>query len=122
MFSLPNGIYILFGTVLGAILSSLISGGLLIINNSRNNKFQLKRENEQRIWQEKGEKQKWYREKIYDSYRTSIQILTKIIQLKIEMTNYGTTPDKVININSLYVEFASEFYIILMSHPNKSCE
>jgi hypothetical protein len=118
MFSLPNGIYILFGSVLGA----LISGGLLIINNSRNNEFQLERENQQRIGQEKIEKQKWYRERIYESYRTCIHILTKIIQLKIEMSNHGNTPDKVTDITKLSIDFTAEFYIILINHPNRNGE
>ena len=118
IFSLESGIYICFGTVLG----SLISGGLLLINNSRNNDFQLKREREQIIWQEESDKQKWYREQIYDTYRKAIHLLTKIIQSGYEMQNYGVTPDRVRDINNLYVEFGTEFYIIVMSHPDKDCE
>lgn len=104
--------------LLGAIFSSVS----LLISNCINNNFQLKREKEQRIWQEKNEKQKWNREKVYDSYRTAIHVLTKVIQLKTEITNYGITPDKVTNINNLYAEFSTEFYIMIISHPNKNCE
>jgi len=104
--------------LLGAIFSSVS----LLISNCITNNFQLKREKEQRIWQEKSEKKKWNREKVYDSYRTSIHALTKIIQLKSEITNHGTTPDKVTNIDNLYAEFSTEFYIMIISHPNKNRE
>lgn len=124
MFSLPQGIYILLGAVLG----SIISGTLLIINTSRNNNFQLERENQQRIWQEESERQKWYREKIYESYRTSIQILTKVIQaqFKAEFTseyddsyNPGYDLDLEILLKNLYLEFSSEFSLIIVGHPDK---
>ncbi len=123
MFSLPDnifymesGIYICFGTVLG----SLISGGLLIINNSRNNEFQLERENQQRIWQEESERHKWFREKTYESYRKTIEILTNIIQLL--ETPHENTSDNKQKIFNLYFDFSSEFYIIIAGHPNKNSE
>lgn len=128
MLTLPQGIYILLGSVLGAVLGSIISGILLIINTSRNNNFQLERENQQRIWQQESERQKWYREKIYESYRTSIQILTKVIQaqFKGEFTseyNEGYNPGNDLNlellINNLYFEFSSEFTLIIVGHPDK---
>ncbi len=76
MLSQSPGVYIILGAV--------ISSTLLIINNlwmtSINNKLQLEREKQQRIWEEESNQKKWYREKIYDSYKTAIQLLTKIIQ------------------------------------------
>jgi hypothetical protein len=128
MLSLPQGIYILLGSVLGAVLGSIISGILLIINTSRNNNFQLERENQQRIWQAESERQKWYREKIYETYRTSIQILTKIIQaqFKSELAHehdgsYDPGYDLPLEllINNLYFEFSSEFALIIVGHPDK---
>jgi hypothetical protein len=104
--------------LLGAIFSSVS----LLISNCINNNFQLNREKEQRIWQEKNEKQKWKREKVYDSYRTSIHALTKIIQLQTDIASHGITPDKVTNINNLYAEFSTEFYIMIISHPNRNSE
>jgi hypothetical protein len=115
MLSQSPGIYI--------VLASVVSSILLIINNlwltSINNKFQLERENQQRIWQEGSEQQKWYREKIYDSYRTSIQILTKIIQGQFVIER-NKRLGKTLNLNNLYFEFMSEFYIIIGGHPNKN--
>ena len=82
----------------GGILGAVITGIFLIINTQRmssvNNKLQLEREEQQRIWQLEREKQqriwqdesdhkKWYREKIYDSYSKSIQLSTKIIQAQL---------------------------------------
>jgi len=126
MFSLPDnfflensGIYICFGTV----SSSLITGFLLMKsnsrNNSKNNDFQLKRENEQRIWQEENERKKWYREKVYDSYRKSIHVLTKIVQAKFE-SQYYTTINQHIQLYNLYWEFISELTIITANHPDKN--
>ena len=43
------------------LLSSLISGSMLLISIVINNYFQLKREKEQRIWQEESDKRRWYR-------------------------------------------------------------
>ncbi|MEG4488525.1 hypothetical protein [Microcoleus sp. D2_18a_B4] len=128
MFSLPNGIYIFFGSILGAVLGSLISGGLLIMNNSRNNKYQMEREKQQRISQEESDRHKWYREKIYDSYRNSIQILTTIIKEKYKAeikSEYDSLYesnhdlDLVLTLKNLYFEFTSEFSIIFVGHPYK---
>ncbi len=48
--------------------------------------------------------------------------MTKIIQLKIEISNHGKTPDKFTDITKLSVDFTAEFYIILMNHPNRNGE
>lgn len=128
MLSLPQGIYILLGSVLGAVLGSIISGTLLIINTSKNNNFLLERENRQRIWQQESEQQKWYREKIYESYKTSIHILTKVIQAqyKSQFTSeyddsYNPEHDLDLEllIKNLYFEFSSEFSLIIVGHPDK---
>jgi hypothetical protein len=119
MLSQSPGIYI----VLGAVLGSIISGTLLIINTSLNNKFQLEREKQQRIWQGKNEEQKWYREKIYDSYRKSLEILTKIIQAQFERENGGVViSNEYFNTTNLYFKFVSEFSIIRAGHPDKGSE
>lgn len=115
MFPQSPGIYI--------ILSAIVSGMMLLTSNFINNKFQLEREEQQRIWQEKSEQQKWFREKIYDSYKTSIQVLTNIIQERHEMEFGGLrTQDKFINLNKLYLEFNSEFEIIMIDYPDKDSE
>ncbi len=121
MLSLPQGIYILFGSVLGAVLGAIISGTLLLINTSINNKFQLERENQQRIWQEKSERQKWFREKIYENYRKTIQILTHIIHLQLEIEPENKV-NKTQNFFNLYYEFSSEFYMIIVGHPDINSE
>ena len=119
MLSQSPGIYI--------ILAAVVSGVLLIINNllvtSINNNFQLEREKQQGIRQQESERQKWYREKIYDSYRTSIQVLTKIVQGRHEMdTKSRFTEDEHINLEKLYFEFNSEFEIIIAGYPGKDSE
>jgi hypothetical protein len=120
MVSQSPGIYIL----LAAVLSSVS----LLINNWINHKFQLERENQQRIWQQESEKQKWYREKIYESYRNSIHILTKIIQAKFpaklrseydDSYNEDYDLELTVLLKNLYFEFTSEFSIILVGHPYK---
>jgi len=105
------------------ILSALVSGIILLTSNFINNKFQLKREEQQRIWQEKIEQQKWYREKIYDSYRKSIQILTDISQVEFEAeSNYITPQDKFIKLNKLWSELNCEFDTIIIGYPVKDFE
>lgn len=105
------------------ILSAIVSGIMLLTSNFINNKFQLEREEQQRLWQEKSEHQKWFREKIYDSYKTSIQLLTEIIQVQHEMEFGGMrTQDKFVNLNKLYLEFNSEFEIIMIDYPDKTSE
>ena len=120
MVSQSPGIYIL----LAAVLSSVS----LLINNWINNKFQLDRENQQRVWQQEIERQKWYREKIYESYRTSIHILTKVIQAQYKSqfrSEYDDSynPDHDLDlellIKNLYFEFSSEFSLIIVGHPDK---
>ena len=122
MFSLPDnifflesGIYICFGTVLG----SLISGGLLLINNSRNNDFQLERERQQRIWQQESDRQNWYREKIFEFYIVSIQTLKKSIQVQYSNTYSEGSDESDTLLNNIYCEFMSEFALVLIGHPSK---
>src|SRR4028118_37885 len=105
------------------VLSAIVSGIMLITSNFINNNFQLEREKQQGIQQQENEHQKWYREKIYDSYRTSIQILTKIMQGRHEMeTKSIFTEDEHINLEKLYLEFNSEFEIIIAGYPDKKSE
>jgi hypothetical protein len=75
---------------------------MLLISIVINNCFQLKREQQQRLWQEKSEQQKWYREKIYESYRKCLEVLIKLQQEYIErinneITNHTIDQDKVEN-------------------------
>jgi sensor domain CHASE-containing protein len=109
--------------ILAAFISSILSGTLLIVNNIINNKFQLEREKQQGIRQQESDQKKWYREKIYDSYKTSIRVLTKIVQERheIDTTDYSTQ-DKYINVEKLYHEFNSEFEMIMAGYPNKDSE
>ncbi len=112
------------------LLSSLISGIMLLISIYINNKFQLKREQEQRMWQERNEQQKWYREKIYDSYKRLLQILTQIEQVKFGIQDYEENSNnyykasqaKYSELNNLYFEFNSEYSIIIAGHPDKDSE
>jgi sensor domain CHASE-containing protein len=109
--------------VLAAIISSILSGTLLIINNIINNKFQLEREKQQGIRQQENDQKKWYREKIYDSYKTSIQVLTKILQERHEMdTRNYASQDEYISLENLYFEFNSEFEMIIAGYPDKDSE
>jgi hypothetical protein len=118
MLSQSPGVYIILGAV--------ISSTLLIINNlwmtSINNKLQLEREKQQRIWEEESNQKKWYREKIYDSYKTAIQLLTKIIQEGSKLQTNMQTPDIYINLNNLHLELSCELIIITAGHPNKDCK
>ncbi len=121
MLSQSPGIYILLGSVLSAILSSVISGIMLLAGNYFNNKSQLKREEQQHIWQEESDKRRWYREKTYDSYEKLIQTLTNIIQTQVEIKNKDTlTDDEYKNFRNLYVEFRSKFTMIISNHPDKN--
>ncbi len=137
MLSQSPGIYILLGSILSAILSSVISGIILLTSNYFNNKSQLKREEkqhiwqiereeQQRIWQEKSDKQKWNQEKIYDGYRKLLEVLIKLQQEEIETLN--KTNDIIkwhqhhININKLILEFTIEFTMIIANHPDKNSE
>jgi hypothetical protein len=126
----PNTINYLLSGALGAI----ISGFILLINNYFNNKSQSEREEKQRIWQlereekqrlfqQKSEQQKWYREKIYDSYRKSIQILTDIAQVEFEAeSDYITPPDKFIKLHELWSKLNCEFDTIIIGYPVKDFE
>ncbi len=105
------------------VLSAIVSGIMLITSNFINNNFQLEREKQQGIRQQENEHQKWYREKIYDSYKTSIRVLTKIVQERHEIDTTGySTQDKYINVEKLYHEFNSEFEMIMAGYPNKDSE
>jgi len=109
------------------ILSALVSGIMLLTSNFLNNKFQLEREEQQRIWQEKNKRETWYREKIYDSYKISVQILTKMIQEDftitiLDNTNDIVSPDRRINRVNLRWEFDAEFSIIESGYPYKNYE
>lgn len=120
MLSQSPGIYIL----LGAALSSVS----LLISNYINNKFQLDRERQQKIWQVEIERQKYYREKIYDSYMKTIQILTEIMleQFKTEIkslcdSRYNEYLDinHLVTLKKLYFEYTSECTILFVGHPYK---
>ena len=122
MLSQSPGIYI--------ILAAVVSGTLLIINNllvtSIINNFQLEREKQQGIRQQESERQKWYREKIYDSYKTSFQVLVKIQQEELDSVNklndIFTKNTHISNINKLILEFNIEFTMIIANHPDKNSE
>ncbi|MEG3872399.1 hypothetical protein [Microcoleus sp. Z1_B5] len=137
MLSQSPGIYFL----LSGVLAAIISGIMLIINNlwtnsiNNNNQlerekqqrtWQLEREEQQRIWQEKTEQKKWYREKIYDSYKTSFQVLIKIQQEELDSINKTNDIIKkythITNINKLILEFNIEFTMIIANHPDKNSE
>jgi len=114
---------------LSGTLGSLITGIFLIINTQRmssvNNKLQLEREQQQHILQEKSEQQKWYREKIYDSYEKLIHLLTKIMQtrFKIIIKNSDTLDeDEWCNLKGLYDEFMAELTKIIVNHPDENSE
>jgi len=142
--SQSTGIYILLSGVLAAIISGIFS----VWNNEKQRIWQLEREEqehirqlereeEQRIWQLEREKQqgiwqdesdqkKWYREKIYDSYRRSIEILTQMIQEDSEIRLYDDmgnaekiTLSKRMNILKLTSAFFAELNIIRADHPDK---
>jgi hypothetical protein len=148
----PNTINYLLSGALAAIISGFILLVNNLVNNHLNNKsqskreekqhtrqlereeiqrsWQLEREKIQRSWQEKSEQQKWYREKIYDSYRASIKVLTKIIQIKIEIRdisivtgdNNTAIENKNATLSNLRIEFTSEFSIVIAGHPDKESE
>jgi len=123
--------------LLSGAIAALISGIILLTSNFINNKLQLEREKEQRIWQLEREKQqgiwqdesdqkKWYREKIYDAYRRSIEVLTQMIQEDSEIRLYDDmdnaekiTLSKRMNIVKLTSAFFAELNIIRADHPDK---
>jgi len=115
MLSESPGIYI--------VLSAVVSGIMLLTSNFINNNFQLEREKQQGIRQQESDQKKWYREKIYDSYKTLIQVLTKIIQERHEMNARNrVTQDEYIDLEKLYFEFNSEFGLIVAGYPGKNSE
>ena len=113
--------------ILSGVVAALISGCFSLWRDSINDKLQLEREEQQRIWQEKSEQQKWYREKTYDCYRKSIDALKKIIQIEVELKNSNITIDDQSHniypkIHGLCLEFVCELDIIIMGHPSKNSE
>jgi hypothetical protein len=107
------------------ILSALVSGIILLTSNFINNKFQLEREEQQRIWQEKSDQQKWYREKIYDCYRTAAQLVPQILKeysdIKInQKLNNIVSEDKHMSLLKLTSEFSCEFALLIAGHPDKN--
>ena len=112
--------------LLSGAIAALISGIILLTSNFINNKLQLEREKEQRIWQEKSDQEKWYREKIYDSYKKSLQLLAEIQQEESIYKNKNTVDDYINrhqrfdNLNKLISEFKVEFSIVIANHPNKN--
>jgi len=116
--------------LLSGVLAAVISGVILTINNfwisSSNNKFQLEKEKQQRIWQEESDHKKWYREKIYDYYKKSIQILTKMMQEDAEIGFYvdmgysdKISISKSLNVAKLNQELLAELVIIKAGHSDK---
>jgi hypothetical protein len=113
--------------VLAAVISSIVSGIILTFNNywmnSVNNKFQLEREKEQGIRQQESDQQKWYREKLYDSYRKAIQLLTEMMQVEYEIENkYKIDESTNINFHKLSLELMSEFELIIYNYPVENFE
>lgn len=114
---------------LSGTLGSVITGIFLIINTQRissiNNKLQLEREQQQHILQEKSEQQKWYREKIYDSYEKLIHLLTKIMQTKFKIiikNSNSLAEDEWCNLHGLYNEFMAELTKVIVNHPDENSE
>jgi len=107
------------------IVAAAISGIVLIIVTLINNIFQLNREKKQRNYQEKSDKQKWYREKIYDCYKKCFEILIKIQQEQFERINNNKNNNNIDadkNTNNIYIliaEFYLEFLMIKVDHPDK---
>jgi hypothetical protein len=113
------GIYI----VLSGVVAAIISGAFSLWRDSINDKLQLEREKQQHTWQQESDQKEWYREKIYDSYKTSIQVLTKIVQERYVLENtYDVSQDEDINLEKLYFEFNSEFEMITAGYPDKNSE
>jgi DNA repair protein RadC len=123
--------------VINVIIGALLTGTFLIISNLLTNwnndkreekqrTWQLEREQQQRSWQEKSDQKKWYREKIYDAYRTSFQVLIKIQQEELDSINKTNDVTKkrthINNINKLILEFNIEFTMIIANHPDKNSE
>ncbi|MCC3535591.1 MAG: hypothetical protein JGK03_15570 [Microcoleus sp. PH2017_25_DOB_D_A] len=127
------GMYI----VLSGIVAAVISGIFSLWTNSVNDKSQLEREEKQRTWQlereekqhilqEESEQKKWYREKVYDSYKTSFQVLIKIQQEELDSVSKTNDIVKkythITNINKLILEFNIEFTMIIANHQDKDSE
>jgi hypothetical protein len=109
--------------ILSGVVAALISGAFSLWTNSVKDKSQLKREEKQHIWQEERDNRRWYQEKTYDSYKNLIRALTNIIQLQTEIKdNEDITKDEYNNFRNLYVEFRSEFTMIMINHPKKDCK
>jgi hypothetical protein len=119
MLSQSPGIYI----ICAALISGFLTLASSLLTTLISNRYQLEREKQQGLRQQESDRQKWYREKIYDSYQTSIQVLTKIIQ------QHNTNKKKAmmgvdhwIELENLYFEFQSVFQIIIAGYPEKDSE
>ena len=109
--------------VLAAVISSILSGTLLIVSNVINNKFQLEREKQQGIRQQESDLKKWYREKVYDSYSKISQLLTEMMQIEFEVkNNYMTSENQSIKAYRLSLELMSEFERIVYGYPAEEFE
>lgn len=113
------GIYI----ICAALISGLLTLASSLLTTLISNRYQLERKKQQGLRQQESDRQKWYREKIYDSYQTSIQVLTKIIQqhnTNNKKARIGV--DHWIELENLYLEFQSVFQIIIAGYPEKDSE
>jgi hypothetical protein len=113
--------------LLSGALGATISGIILTLNNrwitATNNQFQLEREKEQGIRQQESEQRKWYREKIYDSYKRAIQLLTEMMQIEYEIENkYKIDESTPIKFHKLSLELMSEFELIIYNYPAEDFE
>jgi cell division protein FtsI/penicillin-binding protein 2 len=109
--------------ILSGVVAALISSSFSLWMSSLKDKSQLEREEKQRIWQQKNDQQKWYREKIYDSYKKAIQLLTEILQLEYEIEKkYMIDEGTIIKFNKLLLELEFEFDIITFSYPSENYE
>lgn len=60
------------------VIAAVIGGGISLLTTWLNNKFQLRREEQQWLRQQEAERQKWYREQLYEIYKECISCLTKV--------------------------------------------
>ncbi|MDB9510308.1 hypothetical protein PN499_03710 [Kamptonema animale CS-326] len=119
MLSQSPSVYIVGAALISGILTLVSS----LLTTLINNKFQLEREKQQSLRQQESEQKKWYREKVYDSYITSIQVLTKMIQKKDEIDlRRMVHVDNFTTLRNLYFEFQAYFTIIIAGHPEKDSE
>jgi hypothetical protein len=122
--------------ILSGVVAAVISGFFSLWMNSIKDKSQLEREEkqhirqlereeQQHIWQQKSDQQKWYREKIYDCYRTAAQLAPQIVQeysdiCLIKKAGKIVSEDKTMNLLKLTLEFSCEFGLLIAGHPDKN--